>query len=146
MSNSRLTLLHVLLIHEFPMLISILFCVIFVLWFHSVFENNLQYILISSPLIGVGIAVSIKQSVQRYLKIKSIMVHGRKRTGQIVEKYSRRNWGYVVYEYKYKGEVYRSSEYVPLNPFLKQFKIGQEITIFVNKQSPSHSMFYELYL
>lgn len=145
MANLRLTFLRVLLIHEFPMFIAILVCVLFGLWFSSLIKDTPTYILFSSTLLFVGIAVSIKQNVQRHHKIKSIMEYGHKRTGHIVEKYSRWNWGYVVYEYKYKGQIYRNSEYVPVNPFLKPFKLGQEITIFVNKKSLSHSIFYELY-
>ncbi len=145
MFNQKPTFFRVFLVNgAFFSLISALIVVICSLLLGNLFE--IKY-LVWYSLLGflVGSIGLLPSSIKRYRRVIFLIEQGYETRGKIIEKYLRWGRGYIVYEYEHHGQIYRASENLFWTPASKKLKIGQEVTAFVNHQSPRQSLLLDLY-
>ena len=142
MLKPSLSFFRILIIHDFMFLITVPIAIISLLVARSSFKLGIDIGLWTALtlILSCTIVVAIN-NYRRYRSARLFLEQGHKRIGTITQK----TRSYLAYEYKHQGRIYRAGENLPFY-VLNKFKIGQNVNILVNAQSPSHSLFYELYI
>lgn len=131
---------------DYPSYLSVLFPVIFgifSLYFFFTGNDALQLFLplaIGSTVIGVPVLV------QRFRAISSVFADGQQTQGVVTGISFFRGRGRVEYSYTFQGEKQMSGNAINRNSRTRKLRVGNKITVVVDRNDPRRAFIREIYL
>ncbi len=145
MQNQRPTLFRVIST-DYPSFLSALFPIVFdsfTVYFFFTGNDSLQLFLILS--IGLTV-VGIPFLVNRYRTIASVFEDGIQAKAVVTQIGFFRGRGRIDYVYTFQGQKLSSGNAINRNSRTRNLKIGQEVTVLVDRDNPKRAFVKEIYL
>jgi hypothetical protein len=131
---------------DYPSFLSVLFPIVFVafgIYFFFVRNDAFQLFL----LLGIGVTVvGIPVLIQRYRTISSVFADGMEAKGIVTGLSFFRGRGLVHYSYNFQGEKQMSDNAINKNSRTRKLRVGQSVTVLVDRTNPKRAFIREIYL
>jgi hypothetical protein len=131
---------------DYPSFLSVLFPIVFggfSAYFFFTGNNALQLFL----LLAIGaIVLGVPYLVQRYRTLSSVFADGIEAQGTVTNMFFFRGRGRVEYSYTVQGKKQTSSNAINKNSRTRSLKVGQTVTVVVDRNDPKLAFIKELYL
>jgi hypothetical protein len=131
---------------DYPSFLSVLFPIVFggfSAYFFFTGNNALQLFL----LLATGaIVLGVPYLVQRYRTLSSVFADGIEAQGTITNMFFFRGRGRVEYSYTVQGKKQTSSNAINKNSRTRSLKVGQTVTVVVDRNDPKLAFIKEIYL
>ena len=131
---------------DYPSFLSVLFPIVFgafSLYFFFAGNDALRLFL---PLaIGVTV-VGVPVLVQRYRTISSVFAEGMQTKGVVTGLSFFRGRGRLEYSYTFQGEKQVSGNAINKNSRTRKLRVGQAVTVIVDRNNPKRAFIQEIYL
>ena len=131
---------------DYTSFLSVLFPVMFggfSLYFFFVGNDALRLFL---PLAILAIVIGVPVLIQRYRAISSVFAEGEQAKGEITAIGFFRGRGVVKYSYTAQGKKQVSDNAISKNGRTRNLKVGQKVTVFVDRKDPKRAFIREIYL
>ncbi|HEX6268842.1 MAG TPA: DUF3592 domain-containing protein [Anaerolineales bacterium] len=131
---------------DYPSYLSVLFPLVFggfSLYFF--FAGNDAVRLFLPLALGVTL-VGVPVLVRRYRSIASVFADGEQTKGVITGISFFRGRGLVKYSYTFQGEKRVSDNAINKNGRTRKLKVGQNVTVLVDRNNPKRAFIQEIYL
>ena len=131
---------------DYPSFLSVLFPIVFggfSLYFFFTGNDALRLFLplaIGAALVGVPVLV------QRYGTISSVFENGTEAKGVVTGLSFFRGRGRVQYSYTFQGEKQTSDNAINKNGRTRKLRVGQTVTVLVDRNNPKQAFIREIYL
>jgi len=131
---------------DYPSFLSVLFPIVFggfSAYFFIAGNDALQLFL----LLAIGATVlGVPYLVQRYRNISSVFTDGIEVQGTVTKMFFFRGRGSVEYSYTVQGKKQTSSNAINKNSRTRSLKVGQTVTVVVDRSDPKLAFIKEIYL
>ena len=131
---------------DYPSFLSVLFPIVFgsfSLYFFLTSNDALRLFL----LLAVGaIILGIPYLVQRYRTISSVFADGIEAQGTVTKMFFFRGRGRIEYSYTVQGKKQTSSNAINKNSRTRGLKVGETVTVVVDRNDPKLAFIKEIYL
>jgi len=131
---------------DYPSFLSVLFPVVFggfTAYFFLTGNDASQLFL----LLAIGVTViGVPFLFQRYRTISSVFKDGMESKGVVTSIGFFRGRGRVVYSYTFQGEKQSSGNAINKNSRTRNLKVGQAVTVLVDRNDPKRAFIREIYL
>ena len=131
---------------DYSSFLSVLFPIVFggfSAYFFFTGNNALQLFL----LLAIGaIVLGVPYLVQRYRNISSVFADGIEAQGTVTNMFFFRGRGHVEYSYIVQGKKQTSSNAINKNGRTRNLKVGQTVTVVVDRNDPKLAFIKEIYL
>lgn len=131
---------------DYPSYLSVLFPVVFGAFSLYFFFAGNDALRIFLPLAAGVTIVGIPVLVRRYRTIASTFAEGVQTSGVITGIGFFRGRGRVEYSYTFQGEKQLSSNAINRNSRTRQLRVGQKVTVLVDRDRPKQAFIQEIYL
>lgn len=131
---------------DYPSYLSVLFPVIFgifSLYFFFTGNDALQLFL---PLAIGATVIGVPVLVQRFRAISSVFADGQQTQGVVTGISFFRGRGRVEYSYTFQGEKQMSGNAINRNSRTRKLRVGNKITVMVDRNDPRRAFIREIYL
>lgn len=142
MNNGLPTFFRVFFVHHhITSLIGIPFSVVYIVLIRIYLKP--QPFVLPLGIFGVFITLLVLglSTYKRYLNVRALIEQGYVLKGKVIGN----RQGYLLYEYKSRGQIYRASERLVVSRAIRKLAIGQEVNVFADYQDPKRSVLSELY-
>lgn len=135
-----------ILFGDYASLLSALFPLIF--WtftgyYFFVGDNSAQFFMFLSAIITV---IAVPFFLWRYRSISSVFEDGMESQGTITAISFFRGRGRVNYVYNFQGQEYGSGNTINRTKYTKDLRVGQQVSIFVDRENPKRAFIKQIYL
>ena len=131
---------------DYPSFLSVLFPIVFggfSAYFFVTGNDAVQLFL----LLAIGaIVLGVPYLVQRYRTISSVFADGIEAQGTVTNMFFFRGRGRVEYSYTVQGGKQTSSNAINKNSRTRSLKVGQTVTVVVDRNDPKLAFIKEIYL
>ncbi len=145
MQNPRPSLLRVISV-DYPALLAAMFPVVFWVWTAYYFyagSDSLQFFV----LVSAGITlVAIPFLFWRYRNISSVFEEGVESPGRIMAINFFRGRGRLDYAYTFQGQKLVSGNAINRTRQTRDLRVGQEVTLLIDRNNPKRAFVKEIYL
>jgi len=131
---------------DYASFLSVLFPLVFggfSLYFYFTGNDALQLFL---PLAIVVTVIGVPVLVQRYRTISSVFAEGVQTQGVVTGIGFFRGRGVVKYSYTFQGEKQASDNAINRNGRTRKLRVGQKVTVIVDRNNPKRAFIREIYL
>ncbi|RPI90216.1 MAG: hypothetical protein EHM40_18915 [Chloroflexi bacterium] len=145
MQTQRPSLFRVISV-DYPSLLAALFPVVFWVWTAYYFyagSDSLQFFLLVSS--GITL-VAIPFLFWRYRNIASVFEEGLESPGVIMAINFFRGRGRVDYAYTFQGQKLVSGNAINRTRLTKELRVGQAVTLVIDRNNPKRAFVKEIYL
>ena len=131
---------------DYPSFLSVLFPIVFGSFsIYFFFTRNDAFQLFLLLAIGVTV-VGVPVLVQRYRLISSVFADGSEAKGVVTGLSFFRGRGRVEYSYTFKGEKQVSANAINKNSRTRKLRVGEAVTVLVDRNNPKRAFIQEIYL
>jgi hypothetical protein len=131
---------------DYPSFLSVLFPIVFggfSIYFFFTGNDAFQLFL----LLAIGVTVvGVPVLVQRYRTISSVFADGMQMKGVVTGLSFFRGRGRVQYSYTFQGEKRMSDNAINKNSRTRKLRVGQTVTVLVDRNNPKRAFIREIYL
>ncbi len=131
---------------DYPSFLSVLFPIVFggfSLYFFFARNDAFQLFL----LLAIGVTVvGVPILVQRYRAICSVFAEGMQTKGVVTGLSFFRGRGRVEYSYTFQGEKQMSGNAINKNSRTRKLRVGEAVTVIVDRNNPKRAFIQEIYL
>ena len=131
---------------DYPSFLSVLFPIAFggfsIYFFFSRNDAFQLFLLLAIAVSVVGVPVLI----QRYRVISSVFENGTAAKGVVTGLSFFRGRGRVQYSYTFQGEKQTSDNAINKNGRTRKLRVGQKVTVLVDRNNPKRAFIREIYL
>lgn len=131
---------------DYPSFLSVLFPIVFggfSIYFFFAGNDAVQLFL---PLAIVVTVIGVPTLVQRYRAISTVFAEGVQVKGVVTGLNFFRGRGNIQYSYTFEGEKQTSSNAINKNGRTRKLRVGQTMTVIVDRNNPKRAFIRELYL
>lgn len=131
---------------DYPSFLSVLFPIVFggfSIYFFFAGNDALRLFL---PLAIVVTVIGVPILVQRYRAISSVFAEGAQAKGVVTGLSFFRGRGRVQYSYTFQGEKLMSDNAINKNSRTRKLRVGQTVTVIVDRNNPKRAFIQEIYL
>jgi len=131
---------------DYTSFLSVLFPIMFggfSLYFFFAGNDALRLFL---PLAILALVIGVPVLIQRYRTISSVFAEGEQAKGEITGLGFFRGRGVVKYSYTVQGKKQVSDNAIRKNGPTRKLKVGQKVTVFVDRKDPNRAFIREIYL
>lgn len=131
---------------DYPSFLSVLFPIAFGGFsIYFFFTRNDAFQLFLLLAIGVTI-VGVPVLIRRYRAISSVFEDGAQTKGVVTSLSFFRGRGQVKYSYTFQGEEQISDNAINKNSRTRKLRVGQTVTVLVDRKDPKRAFIQEIYL
>jgi uncharacterized protein DUF3592 len=131
---------------DYPSFLSVLFPIVFggfSIYFFFAGNDALRYFL---PLAIVATVIGVPVLVRRYQTIASVFEDGTEAKGTVTSLSFFRGRGRVQYSYTFQGEKQSSDNAINKNGRTRKLRVGQKVTVLVDRNNPKQAFIRDIYL
>ena len=143
---SRMPSLFRVISTDYPSFLSVLFPIVFggfSLYFFVVKNDAVRLFL---PLAIAATVIGIPVLVQRYRIISSVFAEGAQTKGIVTSLSFFRGRGRAEYSYTFQGEKQVSGNAINKNSRTRKLRVGDAVTVLVDRNNPKRAFIREIYL
>ncbi len=131
---------------DYPSFLSVLFPIVFGGFsIYFFFAGNDAYRLFL-PLAMIVTVIGVPVLVRRYRTISSVFVDGTEAKGIVTGLSFFRGRGRVQYSYTFQGEKQSSDNAINKNGRTRKLRVGQNVTVLVDRNNPKQAFIRDIYL
>ena len=98
------------------------------------------------PLAIVAAVIGVPVLVRRYQTISSVFEDGTEAQGTVTSLSFFRGRGRVQYSYTFQGEKQSSDNAINKNGRTRKLRVGQKVTVLVDRNNPKQAFIRDIYL
>jgi|SRR5687767_11787428 len=145
MQSQRPSLLRVIST-DYASFLSVLFPIVFGGFSIYFFFTGNDAVRLFLPLAIVATVIGIPVLVQRYRIISSVFAEGAQTEGTVTGLSFFRGRGRAEYSYTFQGEKHVSSNAINKNSRTRKLRVGEAVTVLVDRNNPKRAFIREIYL
>lgn len=131
---------------DYASFLSVLFPIMFGGFSLYFFFTGNDALRLFMPLAIVATGIGVPVLIQRYRTITSVFAEGERAKGEITGIGFFRGRGVVKYSYMVQGKKQLSDNAVNKNGRTRTLRVGQKVTVFVDRRDPKRAFIQEIYL
>ena len=131
---------------DYPSFLSVMFPIVFGGFSIYFFFAGNEAVRLFLPLAIIVTVIGVPTLVQRYRAISSVFAEGVQAQGVVTGLSFFRGRGNIQYSYTFEGEKQTSSNAINKNSRTRKLRVGEAVTVIVDRNNPKRAFIREIYL